>query len=66
MNGFKMRKRKRHAGYILCKILNKKIKISLDAIPFDDERPDWLCDCGKYVRSDPYNHTCWWRGMRII
>ena len=57
-------KKSQIAGYIICKRQNKKFDISVDARPTD--KGDWLCPCGKWIRSDPYYHSGIYKGKEIL
>ena len=57
-----MRKKKPVKGYIYCKRLEKKFDISVDAVSF---KGDWLCKCGRWIRSDPFNHRGIYEGVTI-
>ena len=61
-----MKKIKQVAGFIVCRRLNKKFNISVDARPLDENRPDFLCECGRWVKMDPYYHDCMWKGRKVI
>lgn len=50
--------RKQYAGYIFCKKLNKKINISLEAVPCPVF--GFLCDCGTWVNEFTWGHDLVW------
>ena len=52
------------AGFINCKRQNKRYDIHIDARPTD--KGDFLCPCGKWIRSDPYYHQCIYKGKEMI
>ena len=46
--------RKQYAGFIYCKKLNKKINISVDAVPHPVL--GFICDCGAWVNDFTFGH----------
>jgi hypothetical protein len=56
-------KKSQVAGYIICKRLNKKFDISVDAVPTGNG--NFICGCGRWIHSDPYYHSGYWRGKKI-
>lgn len=50
--------KKQYAGHIFCKKLNKKINITLEAVPHPVY--GFICDCGVWVNEFTWNHDLVW------
>ena len=54
---------KKHKGFIICRRLNKIVYIWHNAV--EDKQNGWLCDCGMFIRLDPYYHSGSCEGVEI-
>ena len=54
--------KKRYAGHIFCKKLNKKVNISLEARPCPVY--GFLCDCGVWVNEYTFGHDLYYKVIR--
>jgi len=54
---------KKHAGYIVCRRLNKVMYISHEA--WTKGICGFICDCGKCAKLDPYFHDVFYKGKML-
>lgn len=57
-----VRRIKQYQAEFECETLNKKVQVALHAYSPDG---NWLCDCGKFIKDEPWNHRIIREGRRV-